>query len=293
MKHVFIINPTSGVGNYKKVVAWVEKHFDPEAFDIHITKHQGHATEIASQYDKDAILYSVGGDGTAFEVVNGMNFENEFCVIPVGTGNDFYKMIDYEGDIIDLVRDTVYGGKVQAIDVGQVNDHYFLNCANIGVDADINARANELKGKLMIPRMMIYLAAALEEVVKMKPVNLNIFNNDFNLKKDVSLLAIMNGRYYGSGFKSAPKASLTDGLLDVCIVDGVSRIRAMSLIPKYMKGKHEKLDVVEFKHVDELEIISEKEVIYGCDGEVFKGNHLKIKHHKGKLKYRLPKGVRL
>ncbi len=293
MKHVFIINPVSGIGNYKKVIAWVEKHFDAHDFDIHITKYRGHAQEIAATYEKDAILYAVGGDGTAFEVVNGMSFENEFCVIPVGTGNDFFKMIPYEGEVIDLLRDTVYGGTTDHIDVGQVNDHYFLNCANIGVDADINAHANSLKGKLMIPRLMIYMVAALKEVMKMKPVKLKISNDVFEYHKDITLLSIMNGRFYGSGFKSAPKALIKDGLLDVCIVDGVGRLRAMKLLPKYMKGKHENFDIVEFKYVTELDIQADKEVIYGCDGEIFKGNHLKIKHHPGILKYRIPKGVKL
>ncbi len=288
MKHVFIINPVSGIGNYKRVVVWVEKHFASHDFDIHITKYQGHATEIARQYEKDAVLYSVGGDGTAFEVVNGMSFENEFCVIPVGTGNDFFKMIDHEGELEELLNDTVLNGKVTNIDLGQVNDHYFLNCANIGVDADINALANEMKGKILIPRMMIYVTAALREVVRMKPVRLSIFNDDFKIDKEITLLSIMNGRYYGSGFKSAPKAKLDDGLLDVCIVEGLTRRRAMKLIPKYAKGEHENIDVVEFKHVDNLQVKSEKEVIYGCDGEVFKGKQLNIKLHKGKLKYRMP-----
>lgn len=288
MKHVFIINPVSGVGNYKRVVSWVEKHFEANDFDIHITKYHGHATEIAATYEKDAILYSVGGDGTAFEVVNGMHFENEFCVIPVGTGNDFFKMMDYKGEVEDLLRDSVYGGVVHNLDIGQANGKYFLNCANIGVDADINALANQLKGKLMIPRMMIYMVAAIKEVSRMKPVRLKIFNDDFKIDKDIALLAVMNGRYYGSGFKSAPSAKLDDGLLDVCIVDGVTRRRAMTLIPKYAKGEHEGLDIVDFKRVDNLEIKAEKEVIYGLDGEVFRGEHLKIKLHKGILKYRMP-----
>ena len=293
MKHVFIINPVSGHGNYQEVIKWVEKHFDKNDFAIHITKYQGHAKEIAASYDKDVILYSVGGDGTAFEVVNGMNLENEFAVIPVGTGNDFFKMINYKKDIISLLEDTVFKGVVTPVDLGQANEHLFLNCMNIGVDADVNARANELKNKLMIPRSMIYMAAALEEVIKMKPVHLEIINPKFQYKKDISLLSVMNGRYYGSTFKSAPQALINDGLLDVCIVDGIGRLRAATLIPKYQKGKHEDLDIVEFKRITELEIKSDKIVNIGCDGEVFQTDHVKIKIHQGALKYRLPQGVQL
>ena len=266
MKHVFIINPTSGVGKYQEVVSWVEKHFEEENFDIHITKYAGHAKEIASRYGEGVVLYAVGGDGTAFEVVNGMNFENEFCVIPVGTGNDFFKMIPYEKSIEELLHETIFESKTEYIDLGQVNEHYFLNCANMGVDADINYRANRYKDRATIPRPMIYIASAIREVFTMKPVYLTINGKDFEIEKDISLLAIMNGRYYGGAFMAAPKAKINDGLLDICIVDGIKPVKAFPLISKYMKGKHENLDIVEFKNVDELDVKSKDVIVYAPDG---------------------------
>ncbi|NLW14659.1 MAG: diacylglycerol kinase family lipid kinase [Erysipelothrix sp.] len=292
MKHIFIVNPTSGVGNYKDVTAWIEANMLGLDYKIHITQYEGHATEIAKSYDKGVILYSIGGDGTAYEIINGMSFENEFCVIPVGTGNDFYKMINTKKEIFELLHDTVHGGHVSPVDVGQVNDRYFLNCANIGVDADVNARANGLKGTI-VPRLLIYLVSTLREIMTMKPVRLHIFNNEFSYDKDITLLSVMNGKYYGSGFKSAPNAKINDGLFDLVIVDAVSRTRVINLLPKYMKGTHLDLDVVEVKEVDHVEVKSQVPLTIGCDGEIFKSDHLVFKMHKGILKYRLPKGIEL
>ncbi|HZJ87371.1 MAG TPA: diacylglycerol kinase family protein [Erysipelothrix sp.] len=291
MKHVFIINPAAGEGKYQKVVSWVERNFSENDFSIHITKYPGHAKEIAAMYEKDTVLYSVGGDGTAFEVVNGMNFENELAVIPVGTGNDFVKMVPYKGDIIQLLEDTVFKGHVEKIDIGQANEHLFLNEANIGLDARVVASADKFRGKTMVPRTMIYLAAAIKEVFRMEPVKLDIYNDDFKRHKNVSLLAIMNGQYYGSAFRSAPQAKINDGLLDLVIVDEISRVKAFSLIPKYMKGKHEGLDIVEFLKVKDVTIENKEGMIYVCDGEIFTAHKIDIKIHPGKLKYRFPKGV--
>ncbi len=293
MKHVFIINPTSGEGNYKKVISWVENNIQKENYEIHLTKYPGHAKEIAAQYTQDTVLYAVGGDGTAFEVLNGMHFDNELAVIPVGTGNDFVKMIPHSLEIEKLLEDTVFGGHPEIIDIGQANENLFLNETNIGLDARVVASADKYKGKTMIPRTMIYIAAALKEVFKMKATPLKIYNDDFKYEQDTTLMAIMNGQYYGSAFRSAPNARINDGLLDLIFVDEISRMKAFSLIPKYSKGKHEHLDIVTMHKVKEVTIENPNGMLYVCDGEIFTTSTLNIKIHRGKLKYRLPKGANL
>lgn len=293
MKHVFIINPVSGVGEYKKVMEWVAHNFQKKDFEIHVTKYPGHAKSIASQYGAGNILYAVGGDGTAFEVINGMDFNNEFCVIPVGTGNDFFKMIPFEGSLEDLLHATVYQAKTEMIDIGQVNDNYFLNFTSIGLDADVNYRAEKLKENKLVPRQAIYMVSALREIATLKSYTIDLVSGDLDIQKDISLVSIMNGKYYGGAFKSAPMASITDGVLDVCVVDGLTRRRASSILPKYMKGTHVDLDEVNFYQLQEFEIRSKKPLKYSADGEVFVSDILKVKMHHAKLKYRLPESINL
>ncbi len=291
MKHVFIVNPVSGVGAYKQVLEWVSRHFQRENFEIHVTKYPGHARNIASMYGKGNIIYAVGGDGTAFEVINGMDFENEFALIPVGTGNDFFKSIDYDKPLEDLLYETVFDSQTCMVDIGQVNDHYFLNFASLGLDANVNYRAEKLKGKKFIPRKSIYLVSALPEIVKIKPTHIELYNEEINIKKDISLLSIMNGSFYGGSFHAAPNASLVDGLLDVCIVDPLTRSRAAVLMPKYIAGTHENLKEVTMLKLKGFTIDSPTPFKYAADGEVFESDSITIRIHEKMLKYRLPNSV--
>ena len=98
MKHVFIVNPTSGVGKYQVVIDYVKDYFEDKEdnYEIRITEYVGHATEIAREYDVSHVLYSVGGDGTSHEIINGMQEGVSLGIIPVGTGNDFFRNFDLD-----------------------------------------------------------------------------------------------------------------------------------------------------------------------------------------------------
>lgn len=97
MKHVFIINPISGKGKTLKVAENIEKVCQREKLDyeINYTNYPGEATKIAKKYRfSQNIIYSVGGDGTLNEVLNGIvGTKNILAIIPSGSGNDFYKTL--------------------------------------------------------------------------------------------------------------------------------------------------------------------------------------------------------
>ena len=275
MRHVFIINPTSGVGKYRVLLKWLTQQPDLK-YEIVYTEYVGHAIEIAKRYKKkDTILYSVGGDGTAHEVLNGLQKGVRFAIIPTGTGNDFYRVIGDRKKLEEMIERTVLHGKDKWIDVGRLNDRLFLNVANIGIDAAINKRTNETDLKY-IPNELGYAVSALKEVFKIKPYNFKLKLDEEFEDISITLLSIMNGQYYGGGFRSAPLSELDDGFLDLCIVDSVSLLRAVSLIPKYLKGKHLDLKEVTYKKVKSLEIKSDVPLTYGTDGEIFEATDIKV-----------------
>lgn len=287
MKHVFIVNPTSGKGNYKVLVDWVENNLEKDAYDLVYTNYVGHAKDIAESYGPDVILYAVGGDGTAHEVLNGMDQNATLSIIPTGTGNDFYKMIGNKKDLVSIIEKTVLHGVTRKIDVGKVNGNLFLNSTSIGVDADVNLRANKMRMKY-IPRQFVYLISALREVFSIKTYNIEIKENGTVKKNPIALLSVMNGMFYGNGFKSAPEAKIDDGLLDLCLVSPVTTRRAFVLLPKYNQGKHLKLKEVTYRKIDKLEIMSEQPLVVACDGEIFETNHLQIEVVKDYLNLRIP-----
>ena len=97
MKHIFIVNPVSGAGRGKKIGENIER-VAPEMgldYEIHYTTRGHEATEIAKRYKKEKnIIYSVGGDGTLLEVLNGIiGSKNMLAVVPAGSGNDYYRNI--------------------------------------------------------------------------------------------------------------------------------------------------------------------------------------------------------
>ncbi|CAM4221021.1 diacylglycerol/lipid kinase family protein [Erysipelothrix aquatica] len=291
MKHVFIINPISGLGNVKDVAGWVHEYFEKcnESYEIRFTESVGHAQRIASEYTEAVILYSVGGDGTAHEILNGMNFDSQLAIIPVGTGNDFWRMIAADKKNIKDVLYRTIEGEVHNIDIGIANGHYFLNCLNIGVDADVNKRVNAVRTTIF-PRSLVYIYNAVIALAVKKKTHLDITMNGKTQRFDTLLTSVMNGKWYGGGFKSAPLADIEDGLLDVTIVSDVPFWRLPKLFPMYYKGNHLGLDVVETQKVTELHIHANHPVAVGYDGEVFEYTDIAIKVLQGKLKFRMPVG---
>lgn len=262
MKRIFIVNPTSGNGKALKVAKIIEEICMSEnlEYEIIYTTGPGNATDIAKKYRGELgkyIVYSVGGDGVLNEVVNGIACSDTILsVIPAGTGNDFYKSISPSGR-----------GFFRTIDVGRVNDHYFINIASLGLDAKIANCANELKEK-KLPSEMVYYLAILNELIKLDSVKLKIDEqSDF---EDFTLLSICNGTYYGGGFPLAPHASLTDGFFDIYQLKKVNRLKLLKLFALLLKQKHENSKTVEYWKTDYLEVESPVPILCNVDGEIIK-----------------------
>lgn len=291
MKHVFIINPISGTGRYRGVADWVTNYFTgrDNEFEIRYTEFPGHAASIAAEYENNTVLYAVGGDGTAHEVLNGMNFDtNQLAIIPVGTGNDFWRMYAIDGSIETILEKTVLG-EPMGVDVGKALGKYFLNCLNIGVDAEVNRRVNKAR-KTVFPRSLVYIYYALAELLKKKTVTLE-FEIDGERQQFQTLLAsFMNGKWYGGGFKSAPNALFNDGLMDVTIVEDLPLYRVPFVLPKYFKGTHLGLDVVNTYRAQRVRVISPEWVSVGFDGEVLEINDIELEMLHHKLQLRVPLG---
>src|SRR5690554_5622802 len=118
MKHVFIINPTSGKGKAYKQVDVIQEIFNTldEEYEILFTEYQGHATELVRRFktSDNVTIYAVGGDGTAYEVLNGLQDEVAMAIIPAGTGNDYYRMLGYtKKELKDIILETVQGKTVK------------------------------------------------------------------------------------------------------------------------------------------------------------------------------------
>jgi diacylglycerol kinase family enzyme len=142
MKHIFIVNPVAGKTDAFKMLediyyACIKNDIDCE---ILFTSCAGDAKTMSAKYaadNKECIIYSVGGDGTLNEVVNGIVNTNAILgVIPSGSGNDFFRMLSDSKE--DALNRTI-NGDIDNINIGKVNNNHFINIASLGYDAEAAA----------------------------------------------------------------------------------------------------------------------------------------------------------
>lgn len=268
MKWVFIVNKAAGNCKYKKIASNIIKYCNNKDIDfvIHYTRCAGEATAISLKYKKEKnIIFAVGGDGTVNEVLNGIvNTKNILGVLPVGSGNDFYKTLKLNPD-----------GMIKC-DVGKINDMYFLNTVCFGVDADVanNIDLMKMKG---IPTSRLYVASIIHTLLKFKFKRLNFKVNDVNMSGEFTTLVICNGKFYGNGFKISPNAKVDDGFFDVYYVDKLPKVKLVNLLMKLKNGLHENSPYVHKMRVNNIVVKTDRNVVANVDGEKYLNNEFKIK----------------
>jgi YegS/Rv2252/BmrU family lipid kinase len=274
MKHVFIINPAAGKGEGVKLIPKIEELFRDRKDDyaIEVTKRHNHAYEIAKEYSEKDIcrIYSVGGDGTLNEVVNGViNTKSSVAVIPTGSGNDFIKSVENCLEPDNILKNMVYGSE-REVDVVKVNEKYYINISSLGFDGDVAYNANKLKEYKLMPKKFCYLFSVLITFIKLHFCNLSIDIDNNKVKKECLLAVVANGKYYGGGMMPAPDADIEDGELDICIIEKMSILKILKLFPLLIKGKHKKLNEVKFYKGKKVKITSDKYISLNIDGDVEK-----------------------
>ena len=297
MKHIFIINPTSGKRNAIQLIPVIEDYFKThsEPFTIIRTERPGHASEIAQRYRaKDNVtLYVLSGDGTANEVLNGLNPEVPMAVIPVGSGNDFFRMLEVPIMPLEQLLIETIEGKEVIVDYGMSNQRKFLNCSSMGFDADIGIFAHQIKTKYPFMMSLSYVIATISLLMKRKPMKMHLVFDGHDFEVESLLTAIMNGRFYGGGFNPTPMASIQDGYLDLCVIKDTNLLRILTLLPKYKAGKHIHEDIVQFFKIKTLKLSSAETINTQCDGEVYPEQTIEFKLVERGLTLRVPKRSQL
>ena len=265
MKYVFIINPASGKTDYNKIKENIIKTLENKDYEIYETKAPKEATEIASRFknEENTVVYSVGGDGTLNEVVNGIaEGKCKLGIIPTGSGNDFYRTLKETKN--ENIR----------LDLGKVNGRYFINIASVGMDAETCNNANKIKSKIKL-HSSYYLALIHTFLTfKSKSLKLKIDKNVY--AGDYIIAAICNGKYYGGGFKIAPVASFDDNQFDIYLVSKAGKLKLIKILLALLKSEHEKYNEVRKYTGKNIIIKSENNLIINIDGEITISKNIKI-----------------
>ncbi len=298
MKHIFIVNPVSGKGNTKEIIR-SEIHKIEDSFDIDVydTKGVGDSERFIksylSEHNERTRFYACGGDGTVNEVVNGVaQFDHgSFAVYPCGSGNDFVKSFGTKEDFLDIAA-LVESSEIP-IDIMKVNERYCINVCHFGFDTYVARKMNEIRSKPIIGGKNAYTTGVALGLLHAMKNNATIFCDGEKMNNGTFLLCtIGNGQYVGGKYKCAPRAVLNDGMLEVCLVDPVSRFTFVKLVNSYADGKH--LDdprfntFLHYKRCNHIEIYGDEGFEVSLDGEVTPAPHAKIDVIPGGINMALP-----
>ncbi|MFO8050459.1 MAG: YegS/Rv2252/BmrU family lipid kinase, partial [Thermoplasmatota archaeon] len=239
------------------------------------TSVAGDAEKIAQRHrnaDLD-VISACGGDGTIYEVVNGMAGSGKAIgIIPLGSGNDTIVSISGgKRSIDDCIEDIVKGGR-HPIDLGKLNDRYFLNVVGVGMDAAINHEvANRRDLVRRLGPTVHYFFCTFKVIPTWKDMDLLLSENGKEpYRMKAKMLTVGNGTVCGGGFRLTPKARMDDGLLDLSLIRGAGILKTMVNVPKAYKGKHLKLkDLTVYKKIRTLSLTTpgERELPFHIDGE--------------------------
>jgi diacylglycerol kinase (ATP) len=248
--HKIIANPTAGAGAGARAVLHLEELLAERGvpFDLVCTAEPWHAADLAHEAVEDGYdtVVSLGGDGTANEVLNGLMRARQdgagssaLGVLSVGTGNDFAYGVDAPIGLQEGCKALAEGNR-RTIDVGHVvgglypQGRYFGNGVGVGFDAAAGFEASRLT---KLRGFLRYLVAVLRTIFfYYKAPTVRIEYDGSSLTQPSLMVSVMNGRRLGGGFLVAPEAEADDGLFDLCIAREVSRGRIFALIPHFLRG---------------------------------------------------------
>ena len=253
-------------------------------YHIFTTKQRGHATEIVDSLSKqgESTFIVSGGDGTLYEVLNGLSDDCLLGIIPAGTGNDVAKTLGLtpKSAIKCIANDTK-----KAIDYGLINDELkFLSLVSFGIVTDIIKMLDSFKTHSKFN----YFKSLLKRALAFKPKRYTVTINGTEQTYLADYLSIHNCRYAGGGMSLCRPAKIDDGLLDLVIVEYKGTLRRIfNLIAIATNRLHTQPNVT-MTQVTDAQIIALADSTCCLDGEIVNLNKLEVSVVTGKLEVYCP-----
>ncbi|RKD21070.1 lipid kinase [Ammoniphilus oxalaticus] len=268
-----IYNPSSGREEFQRRLPEVLDLFEQVGYETscHATKGAGDASLAASlaiERNFDLII-AAGGDGTLHEVVNGMAERDNrppLGIIPAGTTNDFARALGLPLRNVLGASRSIIEGQPRAVDIGKINNRYFINIAGGGALTDLTyevpTRLKTLLGQLA------YYIKGIEKLPFIRPSRVRIETDEQIIDEEITLFLISNSNSVGGLEKVAPHADLTDGLFDCIILRKTSLPDLVRIATNVIRGDHIKDPQVIYFQTKQLKVTSSSQVMLNLDGEL-------------------------
>ena len=276
---LMIVNPTSGRGRGLRTAKNVSAILQGRGINvvIHETKRAGDAERLAREAIRASgsfptCVVGCGGDGTFQEIANAAASLRAFLgnasplvgLAPAGRCNDFARALGISPHPA-AIAEVLAQGRPRAIDLGRVNDRYFCTVATMGVDAEVSSYVDTMRMPLRGTAAYVY--AAVRVLSRYRPRHIRITGDFGVIEQPVFLASSANTSTYGGAIRIVPGAVPTDGYLDLCVIDHVSRLRAWTLLPTVLAGRHASVSEVRFIRTRRFSIEAEEGLELWADGE--------------------------
>jgi diacylglycerol kinase (ATP) len=272
-KIIYLINPISGTKGKTSLKALIEQETSKRQipFEILPTAANGDydfvKQKIATEQVTDVVI--CGGDGTVNQVVKGLaSTDVQFGIIPMGSGNGLALAAGIPRASAKALE-IVFTGKAILTDGFMVNEHFACMLCGLGFDAQV---AHEFADQ---PKRGLgtYASLTTRHFFNAKPYPFRVNANKLEFSTEAFFLSIANSNQFGNNFTIAPKAILSDGLLDVVIVKKIAKpLLLLTVLRQVLAGRIRRLEnsmsspVIYFQ-TDELFISNPAEAPIHIDGE--------------------------
>jgi len=296
LKTMLVLNPHAGKGRGRRIFAAIRELLGRgiRGMEVRVSEYAGHAFEIGRSAARDGFerILSIGGDGTPFEIVNGLYAEGkpgrdiELGMIPAGTGNSFLR--DFSLMTWRDAVENILAGKRRRVDLveivydrdGHEVQQYYLNILGVGLIADILKLTNE---KLKAFGSLGYSLAVMLRLVKGMRNRMRLTVDNEELKIADSALVISNSKFTGGAMKIAPMAETQDGKVDLVIFQEVNRRDILNIFARVFKGTHVGHPKVRTLRAAEIAIHSDPAEMLMADGELLGRTPLRLRVLPGEL----------
>ncbi len=276
-----ILNPIADMGRAWKIandLRPIAQEFQGEV-SWSGTVYPTHAVELARQAAEEGydMVIALGGDGTAHEVMNGLmqvpaEKRPTMGIVPVGSGNDFAWSVGVTGSFARALKNALDGRNVRAIDLALLTDErgrkeYFQNTLGIGFDAVVTIRSHQLP---FVKGFLMYLTAVLQTILlNHRPAEILVETESQKFELGALMVTLCNGGREGGGFMLSPHSKNDDGKLEYVMVEKVSRLMMLRLLPEFVKGTHPRFKQVRMGEFKKMTLVSNSPLYIHADGEVF------------------------
>ena len=266
-KAVFIINLISGTSDKAAIPGLIDQYLDKTQFEyeIAVTQYAGHASEIAAKAKGDGVdvVVAIGGDGTVNEVARAIvHSSTALGIIPCGSGNGLARHLLLPLNVSKAIED-INRCEIRQLDYGIINDYPFFCTCGMGFDAFVSMKFAEAGKRGPIT----YVENVLREGLKYKPETYTIEDESGTLQYKAFLISCANASQYGNNAYIAPQASMSDGLMDVIIMEPFDVFEAPQIsIEMFSKtlDKNSKIKTFRTRH---LHIRRDKPGVIHYDGD--------------------------